>query len=91
MLYKILFLVTAFHAVAAVPVLQPDESVATLDDKSFAAPETRAVKLSKLKKLVQELSVGKKDVKAEVDWPDFCPFWCWKGLRNECRTGLGCP
>ena len=67
MLYKILFLVTVFHAVAAVPVLQPDESVATLDDKSFAAPETRAVKLSKLKKLVQELSVGKKDVKAKLD------------------------
>ena len=67
MLYKTLFvLVACFHAVAAVPVLQPDESVATLDDKSFAAPETRAVKLSKLKKLVQELSVGKKDVEATV-------------------------
>ena len=72
MLYKTLFvLVACFHAVAAVPVLKPDESVATLDDKSFAAPETRAMKLSKLKKVVQELSVGKNDVQATG-----CPKVC---------------
>ena len=66
-MHKILIiLVTVFHAVAAVPMLKPDESVATLDDNSFAATETHAMKLGKLEKLVQELSVGKDDVEAKV-------------------------
>ena len=52
MLYKTLFLVflTLFHAVAAVPVLQPDESV--------------DMKLSKLQKRVQALRVDTTGVDA---------------------------
>ena len=89
MIYKILFvLVAAFHAVAAVPVLKPDESVATLDDKSFAAPETRAMKLSKLEKLVQELSVGKKDVKAKKKCGGIC-IRC-SGFGRLIIGGAGC-
>merc|ERR1719174_2479550 len=75
MLYKILFLVTAFHAVAAVPMLKPDESV--------------DMKLSKLQKRVQALSVDTTG----VDAPDETVKAFTKGLFESCtavREARGC-
>ena len=76
MLYQLLFiLVTLFHAVVAVPMLKPpDESVDEKSlPKSFALlTDARALKLSQLKKLVQELAIDDYNDLAKQLGPDGC-------------------